>query len=683
METKQNNQTTWIWIVAAGGVLLVLLCICLAVILIFGGAGFMAFRQAGSTDYPLPDIGPVATVPVEVDVVTPRPDVPVTPTDPSASSSDAFAAELPERDRYDLAVRFYGLDAPELPTPGDYQVGDRLTFYVTNEDLETTLTVDAALVYIADNVYMWVEDGVSYDEDALRRSADRFSQETVPTNRAFFGREASPGIDGDERLHVLHSTELGSWVAGYYGSSSEYPEEVATYSNEKEMFFINIGNTPPGSANYDAVLAHEYQHMIHWNVDANEESWVNEGLSELATYLNGFGPSSFSYSYLSNPDLQLNSWPEGGGSGANYGAGYLFVQYFLDRFGQDALRALVANPLNGFAGIEDTLEQIGATVTADEVFTDWTIANLLNDPDLGDGRYGYAELSMDASVNQSVSGLPHSSDLQQVYQYGVDYVALEDKGTLTVAFDGEEQTTILPANTANTDGDPATDDRFVWWANRGDESNPRLTRQVDLTGVDRAALDYDVWFWIEDRWDYGYLSVSTDGQRWEILSTPHTTTDDPHGNAYGSGYTGSSADFPEANAEGWLHESVDLSAYAGQVIDIRFEMITDDAVNRPGLAIDNICIDAVGWCDDAEQADDGWQDEGWLRHNNVLAQRFSVQVVVPDGSGGFDVLPMELDANNDGELTFEVPAGRDEAVLVISGLTRYTTEPAQYQFEVR
>ena len=37
-----------------------------------------------------------------------------------------------------------------------------------------------------------------------------------------------------------------------------------------------------GSNQYLSVLAHELQHAVHWNGDRTEDTWVNEGLSEVA-----------------------------------------------------------------------------------------------------------------------------------------------------------------------------------------------------------------------------------------------------------------------------------------------------------------------------------------------------------------------------------------------------------------
>ena len=52
------------------------------------------------------------------------------------------------------------------------------------------------------------------------------------------------------------------------------------------MFYMNYDAAQPGNDYYDSILAHEFQHMIQWNVDKNEDSWFNEGMSELAAFLN-------------------------------------------------------------------------------------------------------------------------------------------------------------------------------------------------------------------------------------------------------------------------------------------------------------------------------------------------------------------------------------------------------------
>ncbi|MBN1119729.1 MAG: immune inhibitor A [Anaerolineae bacterium] len=693
MSEKQNKQDTWLWIGLIVGGLILALCICVVVVgaaVVLFGVSVPFASQTGAVVLPTPY---VMTVEPEIGGSTveilPSEEPPAEPAEPPTTTEtvvpaevEGFNVELPVRDRYDLASRFLGIDEVEPIEPVEYEVGDVIPFWVDNEDMGGALEVQAELVYIAENVYMWVEEGATYDYDDMVASAERFSQETYPTNRAFFGSEASPGIDGDPRLHILHSISMEFWVAGYFFSPSSYPASIVPYSNEKEVFFINLSNTPPGDEWYDGVLAHEFQHMIHMNIDQNEEIWLNEGMSEMAAYLNGYGPSDMMILFAWAPDLPLTYWPEGGGD-ANYGASYLYAMYFLERFGQDGLKALVANPLNGMEGVDDTLEQIGMGINADQFFMDWTVANLLNDPSLEPGIYGYPSLrGVDKfTLEAEIGSYPYDTGWTDVNQFGTDYYRLEQPGTVTVTFEGNTQAPVVPVDTVDTDGDPATNDQYVWWSNRGDDSDMMLTHPVDLTGVDEAVLEYDLWYWIEALWDYGYLTVSTDGgATWEMVETPYTTTEDPHGNSYGAGYTGLSLDQADADADGWLHESIDLSAYAGQEILIRFEMITDDAVNQPGMAVDNVCVEAIGWCDNVEDGVGEWEARGFLRHDNVLPQRYGIQLVTVDGNT-VEVSTLALDENNRGEWTFEIGRG-EQVTLVVSGMTRYTTEQADYQLTV-
>lgn len=126
----------------------------------------------------------------------------------------------------------------------------------------------------------------------------------------------------------------------------------------------------------------------------------------------------------------------------------------------------------------------------------------------------------------------------------------------------------------------------------GDEIDHKMVTSVDLSNKENATLDYDVWYEIEDGWDFGMVQVSTDdGETWNSLSTPNTT-DDIVADGYPAikdnvpGYTGSSA--------GWLHESIDLSDYAGQEIKLQFRYMTDWGSNLTGMFVDNVKVTADG-----------------------------------------------------------------------------------------
>jgi immune inhibitor A len=594
---------------------------------------------------------------------------------------------IPPRDRIDLARRLLGVtDIPEPPTvaPPELEIGTVLTFWADNDELDLSFQVDAEMVYKTDHVYMFVEVGHDVDLAAVKQSADEFENVIRPKVHEVFGTEWLPGIDGDPHLYILNAGNLGNWTAAYFYSPSEYPVEAVAHSNEHEMFFVNLDTMAStiGTDYYEGVLAHEFQHMVHWNVDSNEDSWLNEGLSELSTMLTGYGPSGFAMDFLNQPFIQLNTWPQDSGQRViHYGASFLFAAYFYQRYGEQATTALVRAPENGMQSVDTTLGAIGATdpatgqpVTADDLFADWVVANLVQDPTVGDGRYGYTHPDLEyylfnAAIMQTLQ--PDETPVaMRVPQWGTHYLEIaggSQPQRVRVSFKGSQTVSAVPTK--------AYSGKFMWWSNRADDSDTRLTRTFDLTGVDQATLNYWTWYHIEDVWDYGYVMVSTDGgATWTPIPTMRTTTDNPHGNAYGPGYTGVSG--------GWVPETVDLTPYAGQEIQVRFEYITDDAVTQPGLLIDDVSIPEIGYADDFEDGPGGWASEGWLLMDNILPQTFLVQLI--QTSNLAEPVTRWLRRGDVPRGEWEIMVGGDygSVVIAVSGLAPVTTEPAKYSVVV-
>ena len=584
---------------------------------------------------------------------------------------------VPERDLHDLAVRLLGLpaDTPRMTNPDgspDYPIGTSRIFHVSNVDTDEQFDIETLLEYKTEHVYMWVEKGVDFDQDDLIEAAERFEASTYPTNRAFFGEEWSPGVDNDPHVSILNATNLGNSVAGYYSSASEFVSPARADSNEMEMFYINVDNTHINGDYYNAVLAHEFQHMIHWHQDRNEETWLNEGFSELAMFLNGMSTGGSDWAFANAPDTQLNSWPEEPGTaGANYGGGYLFTSYFLERFGAEATQALVSHQENGLASVDAVLADLGVDMTHEDIFADWIMANILDDPDAADGRYNYAAIDLfpfDIAETYDRGDYPVSGS-GEVHQYATDYIELRGRDALTVQFSGSTQVGLMDT--------VARSGQYLWWSNRGDDSDVMLTRTFDLSAVSEATLEFWTWYDLEEDWDYAYVEISADGgATWEILATPSGTADNPNGNSFGFGYTGRSGG-PEPS---WIQQRVDLSSYAGQRVLIRFEMITDDAVNRPGFALDDVAIPEIGYFSDFEADGDGWEAAGFVRHANVLPQHWLVQLVLfgPETT----VSRLGVDASRTGEWTIPLDGSTRRAIVTISGLAPVTTELAMYSYKI-
>ena len=623
--------------------------------------------------------------PVPVIVQTPVLSKVEGPVPPAEPSTEELLAEtvLPERDLLALTTRLKkpteSIPVVVNATPPHYEVGDRAEFWINEQATNTYFRSWATLRYITPHVHVWVEDGYDVDQDNLIRSAERFEDETYPTNRHFFGSEWTPGVDNDPHISIFNGNVPG--VGGYYSSADEYSHLVNPYSNEREMFYINLDNARPGNDYYDGILAHEFQHMIHWHTDRNEDTWVNEGLAELAAYLNGYDVGAADRIFSRTPDTQLTAWADDPNlAGPNYGGSYLFMVYFLERFSDEVLRQVVASKADGLAGFDEVLADRGLGVTFEDVFADWLIANYLDDPSLGDGCYGYRGLAIERpAVDATYNQYPVQSAITVVHQYGADYIELQaGEGDVVVHFTG--------STVARLVDNEAHSGSYQWWSNRGDESDTTLTRVFDLTGLEQATLQAWLWYDIEEDYDYAYVEVSTDGgQTWDVLPGKYTTDYNPAGNNFGHAYTGKSgveADASEASdaKPQWVLEEMDLTPYVGQQILLRFEHITDDAYNSPGFCVDDISIPELGYHYDAED-DDGWVALGFIRTDNTLPQRYLVQLI--ELGAETRVRRMDLDEVQKGQLVIEGFGDEVErAVLVVSASAPKTTEVAGYQYSV-
>ncbi|MBE0409624.1 MAG: immune inhibitor A [Anaerolineales bacterium] len=601
---------------------------------------------------------------------------------PSDTLRELENVVLSPSDLRELAQRLEGKeDIPETVDPPVFPLGagTQREFWATNVDTAQTFRVTTTLQKVGAHAYFWVQNEVSFSQEDLHNLIDIFDSQIYPNNRELFGSEWNPGVDGDPRLYIVYTRGLGRTLAGYYSSADQFHPLAHKYSNGHEIFFLNADNLKLGDPSTYSVMAHEFQHMIHWNLDRNEEAWVNEGFSELASFINGY-PSRHEQSYAANPKIQLNDWPVSSGEiSSHYGASFLFFAYFLDRFGEQAIRELAAHQSNGLAGIDAVLEERDirdplsvSQIQAEDVYIDWLVANILQDSTVADGRYSYSNYpnAPQISITETFDSCPTGFNTRNVHQYGFDAIQIACPGDHSLYFEGSTEVAVLPT-------DPYSGE-YAFWSNRGDESNMTLTRAFDFRDYDgELTLSYQAWFDIEENYDYLYLVASLDGESWQILETPSGTPEDPSGNNYSWAYTGMSG---TGNTPRWVHEKVDISQFAGHRVYLRFKYVTDAAVHGEGFLLDNIAISEVGYFSDFEMDDGGWAANGWVRIRNLLPQFYRLALIT---KGDFvSVEYVELASDNTALIPLNLDGETDETILIVTGTTRYTRQQAPYRFSV-
>lgn len=135
---------------------------------------------------------------------------------------------------------------------------------------------------------------------------------------------------------------------------------------------------------------------------------------------------------------------------------------------------------------------------------------------------------------------------------------------------------------------------YAWWSGRGDDLKNTLTRTIDVAAGQSVTVTADLWYQIEEAYDYLYAEYSTDGgATWTQAGTAIT--------GEGAKWSGKRWTFKPATAG---------------AVQFRFRYSTDGGYNEAGAFVDNVAIkvgQTVAVTDGAETGDNGWTAVGWKR----------------------------------------------------------------------
>ncbi|MHB8627114.1 MAG: hypothetical protein ACYDBJ_13520 [Aggregatilineales bacterium] len=556
------------------------------------------------------------------------------------------------------------------PFPGRaYKVGDTETFFALdyNSSSNTPRRLTATLKQITDHAYWWFEKGTVADPTALVGAGKQFETQIYPLDHKLFGTEWSPGIDGDPHIFLLHQKTIGGGAVGVFSSRDECARSICPTSNQHELLYIGLDFGPVGSPQEMTVIAHEFQHLIQYHNTGGQDRWLDEGFAQLAEHLNGFNPRDIAgrnlSDLLSTPDLQINSWPPTSDSdpSLNYAVSYMFCVYLYQRFGVPFIQDAAQSKYKGMAALEHALTDLNENETLDQVFTDWTIANEVNSPYVGDGRYYYQSLKLPKRPTP-IDLTPGVTENDTVQEYGAEYLSLPDPGTYQLTFNGQRQVALMPTRSPTG--------QWMWWSYNQPHGASRLDHAFDLTNATNATLKFQAWWNIYKDYDVAHVLVSSDdGQTWKTVGA----TDTSRCQLGGSCFTGKS--------RGWQTETVDLSAYDGQPVRVRIEYITQSTDVGAGLFLTNFRLDAIGFTDDVQHGANEWQTGGFMRITQYVPQYWAVNVItLATGSGTArtipQVIPMTLDSRNTGTMTVTVPKGG--VVIDVAAMAPFVQTGASY-----
>jgi len=447
---------------------------------------------------------------------------------------------------------------------------------------------------------------------------------------------------------------------------------------------------------YDGTFAHEFQHLVHYDVDSDELSWVDEGCATLAEWVCGYGFSPGHISeYLLNHHLdELTYWQ---GNLYDYGGVFLWTYYMWEHYGDASLIwDLTHEQLNGIDGWSAIL--VGRTEkTFDEIFHDWMLANYFDDTSLGvDGVYGYYELDIPSSDSEDLSIpliLENTPDLYDkvaksgsdtTLPYTANYIEFHyhpGSANFDLTFDGDVWTGITAYS-----GDfkmSSNGDAWAWY---------RFHQYFDLTGHSAATLNFMTQYDIELDWDYGYVEVhDLTMDTWCTLEGINTVDTLPKNEGidnencpgdetdWGLEPTGYYEDelwnaFTGTVTE-WYEEEMDLTPFAGHEIEIYFTYWTDPYTIGGGWFVDDISIPELGEFDDFEGVSNWVIDNGWTCDSSLHYNDFEVDIITIDEGVVTSIESMILNVDQYGTASFELSAtltSEKYVLMVVANQPGYT-----------
>jgi hypothetical protein len=349
-------------------------------------------------------------------------------------------------------------------TPGSTQswYADNLITGNDNDRYQVPSTCRA----VGTNCYIFVEDS-SWTKGLVTQAAVDaiclYFNSKTPANpsRGIFATDTSafgnpPNVDGDPKVIILlldikdGYSGSGGFVEGYYYSYNEMSISIDyPTSNVAEIFFLDTNpldmKTSNGLNGGLSTLAHEFQHMIHFNYDRDEITFVNEGCSLIAEVNCGF-PIYSPELYANEPNHYLFDWRRDDNTNVltDYSRAARFSVYLRDQVGIGVFKNIVASTQHGTAGIDAGLLAYGSLLRFNGILQDWFIANILDDRS-DNSLYGYSYPNLPKPVEQTFFDPNVALTTDTVQNYAVQYIAFKAGSQLHATFTSSNPSLIIKA----------------------------------------------------------------------------------------------------------------------------------------------------------------------------------------------------------------------------------------------
>ena len=270
------------------------------------------------------------------------------------------------------------------------QLGETRAFRIRDHLRDKSVLVNAELRHIGQHSYIYFSSTNQNRKPNLQPLGEVFDNEIYSQLLSLWDVNTVPSHEGDERVVILmlQGYDRAGAGGGFYTDRQSMPGDLRPDAHRVGYMGITMMSGSLWDSTYEAVLAHEFFHMIQHLADGNESLWVNESLARFTEYYLGYDDFLHHSTFfnINKASFPLRSDP-------TFSAGFVFFYYILERLGVETLQSMLKRSENGLAALDAVFTEMDSGMNADSLFADWVLANYLFDPNLGDGRYGYTLLS--------------------------------------------------------------------------------------------------------------------------------------------------------------------------------------------------------------------------------------------------------------------------------------------------
>ena len=220
----------------------------------------------------------------------------------------------------------------------------------------------------------------------------------------------------DDNLYDLNNTQGFSYIAGFFSSglngffnrnvmtidAFDWLHRTGQNPPNEPVPGDNCASAPARPSLYEGVFAHEYQHLLLSYVDPPEATWINEGTSDVAIALTGYGDPAAPITDLhfdshiqcfqgynsvqtdanpnprpGGPENSLNVWGDQNFDHeqeilCDYGAAYSFLLWLMDTYGDEVISTIHNDSDHqGFDAIQAVLDDVAPGTTVAEAIDVW------------------------------------------------------------------------------------------------------------------------------------------------------------------------------------------------------------------------------------------------------------------------------------------------------------------------